>query len=178
MATDPPPAQPPPPKAPSRLWKWTRRFGCFLLLLSFTCCGLICTGAWLLDYGVRNRNKEELDRVHVAGLRDGNVQAIYDRADAAFRKRYSLKDFQAFLEERSELLERDNLEGWSFWKTTRDGVEYVTVRSVPSRFSGDQWAIICKIVDGEYVLVGISPGMDELVPWSLRHSGRSSRRHH
>lgn len=165
------------PKKPSALWKWIKRIGCALLLLTFTCCGLTCTGGWWALRSGYNMNKEEVDRVHADGMQKGDVKAMHDRADPRFRERFTLKDLEAFLEQRPGILERANLHGIDLAKKNIHGVEFVKVRSKPSLFSDELWEIVFQVVDGALVLVGISPGLDELVPDSFRFRKHSSRRH-
>jgi hypothetical protein len=172
-----PTTEPPPPKPPSKLWKWTKRIGCVLMLLVFTCCGLTCGGGWLIDNSLRNWNKDEVDRLHAEGIGDGDIEAMHRRADERFRKRYSLEDLQAFLRDRPGLLDRANLNGMDFARQNIDGAEFVMVKSKRSLLSFNEWDLVFRIVDGVYTLVGISPGLDEFVPSSIRFRGSSSRRH-
>ncbi len=187
MATDPPAPAPavgapqPEPKKPSAVWKWLKRIGCVILLLTFTCCGLTCTGGWWLERSVRNMNKDEVDRIHADGMQNGDVQAMFERANPKFRGRFNLQDLEAFLEQRPGILGRDNLRGVDFARMNIDGAEFVKVKSKRSMFSFDEWEIVFKVVDGVLELVGISPGMDEFVPAPFRYrrsSGGGWRRHH
>lgn len=170
-------ASTPATKPPSALWKWTKRIGCFLFLSVFACCLLTCTGGWLFERSIRNLNGEEMDRFHAEGLRGGDVKAMHEHADPEFRERHDLQELQAFLDARPGMLQRDRFHGLWFSRRVIDGVEYVKVKSKASLFSGDEWEIVCKVVDGVLVLVGISPGLDELVPSSFRYRSGSSRRH-
>lgn len=172
-----PAATPPEPTKPSALWKWVKRIGCMLLLLACSCCGLFCTGAWWLDRGVRNMNKEEVDRIHAEGMQAGDIEAMFRRADPRFRERFTLQDLEAFLKERPEILERDHLRGVDLTRRTIKGEVFVKVKSKPSWFSTVEWEIVFKIVDEVLVLVGISPGLDDVVPESFRHRPRTGRRH-
>ena len=175
MATEP--AKPEPTqKPPSRFWKWTRRVGCVLILLTLTCCLTTCTAGWLMERGIRKINGDEMDRIHAEAVRGGDIKAMHDRADARFRQRFTLEDLEKFLNERPGILERDNFRGVDFRQANIDGVEFVKITSKPGWISGDSWEIVCKVVDGVYVLVGISPGLDEFVPEGFRYRKHSSGR--
>jgi hypothetical protein len=147
------------------------------MLLLFSCCGLTCGGAWFLESSMRNSNKDEVDRLHAEGLRDGDIEEMHHRADERFRKRFPLEEFQAFLRQRPGMLDRGNLNGMDFKKKVIDGAEFVKVKSKRNWYTLDEWEIVFRIVDGVYILVGISPGLDEFVPSSFRHRPASSRRH-
>ena len=174
--TSEPTAVPPPPKPPSAFWKWTKRIGCVLILATFTCCGLTCTGGWWLIHLPYSMNKVEVDQLFAEGMHAGDVKDMHERADPKFRKRVTLAELQDFLDARPGVLERPNLHGEFFRKRNINGVEYVKVKSKPSIFSMDEWEIVFKIVDGVLVLVGISPGLDEDVPESFRYRRPSSGR--
>lgn len=166
----------PPPKSTSALWRWIKRIGCALLAVLLTCCGLTCTGGWLIQRSLHNMNKDEVDRFHAQGLQGGDVKAMHERADPAFRQKVSLDDLRAFLDAHPGLLERDNLHGFSLARRTIGGVEYIKVNN-PGGLFDTSVAIVCKVVDDALVLVGISPGLDDLVPESFKHRSGSSRRH-
>lgn len=172
MATEPAKIEPA-PKQPSRVWKWLKRIGCALVLMSFTCCGLSCVGGWWLLHAPYNMHKEEVDHFHAEALRGGDIKAIHDRADAKLRQRITVEELQQFLAERPGILKRSSLQGVYFRKQTIDGVDYVKVRSKPSFFTVDEWEIVFKVVDGVLVLVGVSPGLDEDVPTRFRYRGSS-----
>lgn len=157
----------PTPKRPSAFWKWTKRIGCTMVLLAFTCCGLSGGGLWWLDSTARRDVEERLDRVHFEALRGGDLDAMHANADPAFRERFSILDLRELLRQRPGLLDRQNLLGVEFHM--RNGVEYVIIRSL-------QVEIVFKRIDDRYVLVGISPGMDEFVPARLRFGARGHHR--
>lgn len=185
MASEPVPAEPvpsPETKPPSGWWKWTKRIGCTFLLtvlaFTLTCCGLACGGVWWIDSSVRNANKDEVDRLHELGMQRGDVQAMHERADPEFRKKHNLETLRAFINERPWLLERENLVGMDFRRQVIGGVEFVKVKSRRRWFAQDDMEIVFKVIDNVLVLIGISPGLDELVPSSFRHRGASGRRRH
>lgn len=155
------------PKKTSAVWKWIRRIGCAILLTSFACCGLTCLGGrWLVTMPWR-ANKEEVDRVFAQGLQGGDVKAMFERADPKFREKHTLEDLQKFIDEHPGILDRDNFHGMTFVKFEINGQQCVRIRSIPSLFSNDHWDIICKVVDGVLVFLGITPGMDGALPPSL-----------
>jgi hypothetical protein len=179
--TPEPTQEQPLPGPPSGFWKWSRRLGCMLILGTLTCCGLTCGGAWLVQDSFRNRNKDEVDRLYVDGMQNGDLRAMHEKGQESFRKHYSLEDLQAFVEAHPGLLDRANLHGMTVARRTIDQIEYVKVSSQPGLFSTEQWEFVFLVVDGEYNLVGISPGLDEAVPEAFRHrtsSAHHRRRHH
>src|SRR6187431_1536454 len=105
------PTPPITPKPQSALWKWTKRVGCTLVLLSFTCCFISCGGFWWTQDSLRNMNKEDMDRIHAQGLRGGDLERMHAHADREFRIRYSVEDLQKFLLEHPGLFERENFFG-------------------------------------------------------------------
>jgi len=163
------------PQASSPFWKWAKRIGCTMVLLAVMSCCVLCGGGWWMLDSLRAMNKDEVDRIHVEGLHRGDLAKIHARADQAFRKRYSVEDLQAFLQDRPGLFDRENFFGMEFVRRKIDGVEYVKIKSKRGWFTLDQWEIVFKVVDGEYRLVGISPGMDELVPPGFRQGAGGGR---
>jgi hypothetical protein len=162
------PSPSPTPKAPSALWKWTKRVGCTLTLLSLTCCFVTCGGFWWTQDALRNMHKEEADRIHAEGLRGGDLEMMHAHADREFRKRYSVEDLRKLLQDHPGLFDRENFFGMEFERRIIDGVEYVKIKSKRGWLTLQQAEIVFKVVDGELQLVGISPGMDDLVPHPFR----------
>jgi hypothetical protein len=186
MANDPVPAGPP-PKEPSRLWKWTKRIGCTFVLvvlgIVLTCCGVTCGGLWFVDNSARDMNKAEVDLLFAEALKDGDVKKMHDHADAAFRAKVSREELQAFLDARPGLMDRNNFIGMHFVRRKVGKDEYLKVETGrgwalagDSMIGGERWEIVCKVVDGVLLLVGISPGLDDLVPQELKYNLRSHGR--
>lgn len=175
-APDPAPEPNPAPKPPSALWRWIKRIGCALLLITLSCCGLTCTAGWLGGRALRNLNGDELDRFHAEGMQGGDIKKMHDRADPEFRKRHDFDALRAFLDARPGILDRDNLFGMTLERRKIGADLFIKVRSQRGWLAFDQWEIVCKVVDGVMVFVGISPGLDEVVPSSFRF--RSGGRRH
>jgi hypothetical protein len=122
-------------------------------------------------------NKDDVDRLFTEGMKKGDAAKMYAHADERLRKRFTLGEIQAFLDKRPGILERENLVGLNFMSTRVDGADYVKVTNKPGFFYDNAWDIVFKVVDGEYILVGISPGLDDFVPGSFRIRGRRLRHH-
>ncbi len=181
MANEPIPPQPPPTKPPSGLWKWTKRIGCTFLLgvlgIVLTCCGITCGGFWWIASDARAMNKDDVDRVLAEALRDGDVKAMHEHADPAFRAKISREELQAFLDARPGLLDRANLVGVTLVRRKFNNNEFVKLTSARNYWFGDRWEIVCRVVNDVLVFVGISPGLDEFVPSGFKHRVHLGRRH-
>ncbi|MBL8795932.1 MAG: hypothetical protein JNM56_18670 [Planctomycetia bacterium] len=163
----------PVPPAPGRgaaVWKWTKRVaGCLVLAVLLSCgCGTCGVGG--LYWRHHSTLRAGTDEVFRTGLANGDGEAMYRNADEAFRLRYTLEQFLAFLKLYPELLQRDQLNGRMVQRTTLDGLIYLVVRVAIDRgWAGLEMAIYCRTGDDGVVrLLGISNGCDGAVPASLK----------
>src|SRR5262245_3799015 len=185
-------ASPAPPKR-SRLPRWAKwLLGCLSVVLLLSCAGVLCTGAglwWLSQKAEELLARDDVDRVYREALAGGDVESVYVQADPRFQKRYSLDDLRRFAEEHPGVFHRDKASGRLAVSANHDNGTYRMVR-VSVKGEPGAVEIVCRLLDGVLVLVGISPGLDGAIPSGVSealtraeksggsHGGRRHRRHH
>ncbi len=158
-----------PQQHPARFWKWTER-GCGCLLLGvLLSCGLMCGVGWFVwDHfsGLR----ASVDQVHREALAGGDVDAIYETADARFREQYTKKHLTDFASGHADLFVRDNLSGRKVETLTVDGEAFVVLLvTVARRLGRSEVGIYCRVAaDGKLHLLGIWPNLEAAVPAVLQ----------